>query len=76
MDLRTRAILTVPIDGAEKDSAFEESVNRLFVVRSCATCYYSDWNADKTQVTCERVKAAPPAWAIAMGCGSFDYLPF
>ncbi len=76
MDLQTRAILIVPIDDGEKDSAFEESINRLFVVRSCATCYYSKWSADKTVVTCERVNSAPPAWAIAMGCGAFDYLPF
>lgn len=76
MDLQTRAILIVPIDGAEKDAAFEESVNRLFVVRSCATCYFSKWNADKTAMTCERVKSVPPLWAVAMGCKDFDYLPF
>lgn len=76
MDLQTKAILIVPIDGAEKDATFEESINRLCVVRSCANCYYSEWSKDKTAVTCERVKATPPAWAIAMGCSAFDYLPF
>lgn len=76
MDLRTRAILTVPLDGSEKDQAFEESINRLFVVRNCATCYYSKWSVDKTSVVCERVNQDAPAWAIAMGCQAFDYLPF
>lgn len=76
MDLQTKAILIASTNDEAKDAAFEESVNRLFVVRSCATCYFSKWNADKTEMTCERVKIVPPLWAVAMGCKDFDYLPF
>lgn len=76
MDLVTKAILIVPIDDDAKNAAFEEAIARLTVVRSCANCYKAIWSDDKTTVTCGSMGVPPPAWAIAMGCSNFDYLPF
>lgn len=75
MDIKTRAIVTVDPKSLDKNT-FEEVLNMITVVRSCANCYHADWNADKTAVKCGKFNAAPPLWAVAMGCDAFDYLPF
>ena len=77
MNLKTRAILINNITGdVAKSSAIETALNATLVVRNCANCIHSQWNADKTSVYCDAMFTVPPLWAVAMGCAKFDFLPF
>lgn len=77
MNLKTRAILIRNITGEpNKSAAVEDALNETLVVRNCANCTFSQWNADKTSVYCEAMFTTPPLWAVAMGCAKFDFLPF
>jgi len=58
------------------DEAMQNLINGLCIATNCATCYHSQWNADSTQVFCDKYKAVPPLWAVAAGCAEYDYLPF
>lgn len=58
------------------DNAMQELINGLCVACNCATCYYSQWNAENTEVYCTKFHSTPPTWAIAVGCADYDYIPF
>lgn len=77
MELKTRAILVHNVAGdLTKNAAVETALNETLVVRNCANCVFSQWNAEKTTLYCEAMFTVPPLWAVAMGCAKFDFLPF
>lgn len=58
------------------DDAMQELINGLCVACNCSTCYYAQWNTDKTEVFCSKFLSQPPIWAVAIGCAEYDHLPF
>lgn len=76
MHLQTtvRLIPTYKVDDKQREF-LEALINSQTIVQGCLSCTHAKWS-DKGDVQCLRYGSVPPNWAIAVGCGEYDYLPF